>query len=98
MAAKKNILGRLLMCPECGHIHYGVSQKYIRKWKKEIRDYFLRLPEDTVKEYYGIIPDEPSADIYLKCFRCGFSELEKFLTPVSAPLGVTVQPILDPEL
>lgn len=98
MAAKNSIIGRLLMCPECGHIHYGVSRKYIKKWVKDIREHFLSLPDAEIKKYYGNIPSPPDDSVYLNCYRCGYDDLDRFLTPSSAPAGVTVHPLLDPEL
>ena len=83
----------LVECPKCGWVHFTVSERYVRNWEKEWAKVWPTL-SDSGRAAYGLPDGPPSRDGYLRCFRCGNSDLGTFFETKKVLQGHTVQPIL----
>jgi predicted nucleic-acid-binding Zn-ribbon protein len=89
---------KLLECPKCGWVHFGISQKDVDQWLKDWQD---RWPTMTIEDRkaYGLTDGPPTIEQeYMKCFRCGNQKIEEFFESKKDLFGHTIQPVLDKRL
>jgi hypothetical protein len=89
------IMSKLLKCGKCGWVHFQVSRQKAEEEVNRFNSYFDTLSEDDQKSHYG--GEKSSIDSYEHCFRCRAShELAVEAQEGDAPLGSTIQPMIDP--
>lgn len=66
-------MDNLVSCNKCGWVHFTVTTKYVKQWKKEWDETWLTMSEES-KEFYGCKNGPPTIEEnYLCCNKCGNS-------------------------
>lgn len=60
----------LVICCNCGWVHFAIDNKHISDWKVEW-DKFWPTLDDAGKDMYGLLDGPPTPEEYYQCFRCG---------------------------
>lgn len=83
----------LLECPQCGWVHVGVSEVFVKGWEEDWKRFWPTLNQEG-REAFNLSDGPPTREGYLKCFNCGNRELSSFFPTNKNLDGYTIQPIL----